>query len=326
MKTEILSLLRDAEGYVSGQELCRRFGVSRTAIWKAVNQLKESGYEIEAVSNKGYRLVGQQDILNEAEIRSRMTTKWAGRELHYLESTGSTNLDAKRLLEEGAKDGVLVVAGEQTKGRGRRGRSWQSPSDANIYMTLGLRPELKPELAPMITLVDALAVAASVEEVCNLEVKIKWPNDVIIDGKKICGILTEMSTETGFIQYVVIGTGINVNETEFPEELADKATSLRLEKGEILLRAPIVAKCMEYFEIYYERFLQTGDLSLLLPDYEKRLVNMGKRVTVLDPQNEFEGIARGIDKMGELLVEKEDGTIEPVYAGEVSVRGIYGYV
>lgn len=326
MKAEILALLREKDGYISGQELCNRFSVSRTAIWKAINQLKESGYEIEAVPNKGYRLVGQQDVLNKNEIESRLHTKWAGRELYYYESTDSTNLQVKRLMEEGAPEGVLVVGGEQKQGRGRRGRSWQSPPGTNIYMTLGLRPEFQPDLAPMVTLIDALAVAEAVEQTCGLQTRIKWPNDVVIGGKKICGILTEMSAETGYIHYVVIGTGINVNIKEFPEEIRETATSLYLEKGETVLRAPIVAKTMEYFESYYEKFIQTMDLSLLMEDYNKRLVNKDAAVKVLDPQNEFEGTARGIDEKGQLLVERQDGTVETVYAGEVSVRGVYGYV
>lgn len=326
MKAEILALLRETDGYISGQELCRRFGVSRTAVWKAINQLKEMGYEIEAVPNRGYHLAGQEDILNRNEIESRLHTKWAGRDLYYHETTGSTNTDAKRLMEEGAPEGVLVVAGEQTQGRGRRGRSWQSPSDTNIYKTLGLRPDIQPDLAPMMTLVEAMAVAEAVEQVCGLKTQIKWPNDVLINGKKICGILTEMSTETGYIQYVVIGTGINVNVREFPEELRKTATSLCIEKGETVLRAPVVAACMEWFETYYEKFLQTKDLSLLIEDYNKRLINQDRMVRVLDPQGEFEGVAQGIDEKGQLSVKREDGSIEAVYAGEVSVRGIYGYV
>lgn len=326
MKAEILALLREKDGYISGQELCNRFSVSRTAVWKAINQLKESGYEIEAVPNKGYRLVGQQDVLNKNEIESRLHTKWAGRELYYYESTDSTNLQAKRLMEEGAPEGVLVVGGEQTQGRGRRGRSWQSPPGTNIYMTLGLRPDLRPDLAPMVTLIDALAVAEAVEETCGLQAQIKWPNDVVVGGKKICGILTEMSAETGYIHYVVIGTGINVNIKEFPKEIRESATSLYLERGENVLRAPIVAKTMEYFEEFYGKFVKTMDLSLLMDDYNAKLVNKDAAVRVLDPINEFEGTARGIDKMGQLLVERQDGAMETVYAGEVSVRGVYGYV
>lgn len=326
MKSEILALLRETDGYISGQELCDRFGVSRTAVWKAINQLKENGYQIEAVSNKGYHLVGQMDVLTQNEIESRMKTKWIGKELHYKETTGSTNVDVKRLLDDGAKEGVLVVGGEQTQGRGRRGRSWQSPPDTNIYMSLGLRPDYQPDLAPMVTLIQAMAVAGAIKEVCNMDTEIKWPNDVVIHGKKICGILTEMSAEMGYVQYVVIGTGINVNIKEFPEEIRETATSLCIEKKETVLRAPIIAKTMEYFEKYYEKFLQTMDLSLLVDDYNRILVNCDKTVRVLDPQGEFEGIAKGIDEKGQLLVEKEDGTMTSVYAGEVSVRGVYGYV
>ena len=326
MKAEILALLREQDGYISGQELCDRFGVSRTAVWKAIKQLKESGYEIEAVPNKGYHLIGQTDVLTKNEIESRMKTAWIGKELYYKETTGSTNIDVKKLLEDGAGEGVLVIGGEQTQGRGRRGRSWQSPPNTNIYMSLGLRPDYQPDLAPMVTLIQAMAVADAIRDVCNLPTQIKWPNDVVIHGKKICGILTEMSAETGYIQYVVIGTGINVNIREFPEDIKDTATSLAIEKGETVLRAPVIAKTMEYFESYYEKFLKTGDLSLLLEDYNRILVNQNQVVKVLDPQNAFEGIAKGIDEKGQLLVEREDGSLEKIFAGEVSVRGVYGYV
>lgn len=325
-KTEILTLLRESTGYISGQELCEKYEISRTAVWKIINQLKEQGYEIEAVPNKGYHLVSQSDVLTKDEIASRMQTTWIGKELHYFESTGSTNVDVKRLLEDGAKEGVLAVAGEQTQGRGRRGRDWISPPDTNIYMTLGLRPDFQPDLAPTMTLIMAMAVAMAVKDVCQLDVQIKWPNDVVIGGKKICGILTEMSIETGFIQYVVVGVGINVNQKDFAKEICETATSLCKETGDVVLRAPVIAKTMEYFEDYYQRFLQTKDLTLLMDEYNGILVNKDQRVKVLDPKGEYEGVALGIDEKGELIVQKEDGVRVNVYAGEVSVRGVYGYV
>ena len=326
MKSEILTLLHEGEGYISGQELCEHFGVSRTAIWKAINQLKESGYQIEAVPNKGYHLKGQDDVLNADEINSRLHTKWAGKPLYYFDTTGSTNLDAKKFLEDGVAEGVLVVGGEQTQGRGRRGRNWESPPNTNIYMTLGLRPAFQPDLAPMVTLIMAMAVASGIKDATNLKTKIKWPNDVVINGKKICGILTEMSAETDYIHYVVIGVGINVNIKSFPDEIRDVATSILIEKEEMALRAPIIAKIMEYFEMYYERFLATKDLSLLMDDYHELLVNQNNRVKVLDPKGEYEGVAKGINPLGELIVVKDDGEEVCVYAGEVSVRGVYGYV
>lgn len=326
MKAEILELLREKDTYISGQELCERFQVSRTAVWKAVNALKEQGYQIEAVPNKGYHLTGQEDVLSTEELKSRIHTELIGRDVCYLPTTASTNLDVKNRMENGGCEGVLVVAGEQTKGRGRRGREWASPADGNIYMSLGLKPNIQPDLAPMMTLIEALSVARAVKSCCDLECQIKWPNDVVIGGKKICGILTEMSAETGYIHYVVIGTGINVNETEFSEEIRETATSLRLETGNIVLRAPLIAKKCEFFEGYYKDFLKYGDLRGLMEDYNAHMVNCGRSVRVLDPKGAFDGIADGIDERGRLMVKKEDGETVAVYAGEVSVRGVYGYV
>lgn len=326
MKTEILSLLREGENYVSGQELCNRFGVSRTAVWKVMKQLKEEGYEIEAVKNKGYRLLNQPDIMSASEIAGRLHTKWAGRQLYCMEETGSTNTDVKRLLEEGAPHGVLVVADKQNSGKGRRGRSWSSPKGTSIYMSIGLKPSYNPDKASMVTLVMALAVAEGIRKTTGLEALIKWPNDVVVNKKKVCGILTEMDAEMDYIHSVVIGTGINVNELEFPEEIKETATSLFLEKGEKITRAQLTAVVMECFEQEYEKFLAKEDLSGLLEEYNELLINRGKKVKVLDPKGEWEGCARGINEKGELLVEDEKGKLVKVYAGEVSVRGLYGYV
>ncbi|HJA93257.1 MAG TPA: biotin--[acetyl-CoA-carboxylase] ligase [Candidatus Eisenbergiella merdipullorum] len=324
-KTEVLTLLREKEDYLSGQELCGRLGVSRTAVWKIINQLKEEGYEIEAVQNKGYRLLASPDVLGESEIASRLHTKWAGRNLIFRPVTGSTNTDAKKAAEEGAPAGTLVVAEQQEAGRGRRGRGWFSPEGSNLYFTLLLRPDCAPDAASMVTLVMALAAAEAVRKQ-GLDAGIKWPNDIVVSGKKVCGILTEMSAEPDYIHYVVIGTGMNVNQMDFPEEIARTATSLRKEKGERIVRAALLADVMERFESAYETFCSTWDLSGLLAEYERLLLNKDSRVRVLDPKGEFEGTARGINAKGELIVERPDGRTEYVYAGEVSVRGVYGYV
>lgn len=328
-KAEILTLLREAcaaDGaeYLSGQELCSRFQISRTAVWKVMNQLKEEGYQIEAVPNKGYRLVASPDVLEVSEIVSRLGTRWAGREMIFYKTTGSTNTDAKKAAEEGAVQGTVVVAERQEAGRGRRGREWNSPEGCNLYFTILLRPDCKPERACMLTLVMALAAARAVKE-RGLEAGIKWPNDVVVNGKKVCGILTEMSAEPDYIHYVVIGTGINVNQKEFPAQIAATATSLRREKGEETGRAALLASILAHFETYYERFAASWELSALREEYEALLVNRDRQVRVLDPKGEYEGVARGISDTGELLVERENGRLETVYAGEVSVRGIYGY-
>lgn len=346
MKTEMLRLLREGSSYISGQELCDRFQVSRTAVWKIIHQLKEEGYVIEARQNRGYRLLESPDTMEAYELESRMSTKWAGRKVSFREETDSTNLDCKRLAAKGAPHGTLAVAERQVKGRGRRGRSWQSPAGESIYMSLLCRPDFPPEKAPMLTLVMGLSVAEAVERYTGLAAEIKWPNDIVVAGRKICGILTEMEMglETKEIQYLVIGVGINVNngfanmqetgdresarEAAFPEELRQKATSLFLESdgGGRIPRAPLVQYVMDAFEKNYELFLRTLDLSLLKEKYNACLANRGKEVKVLDPKGEYRGTARGIDEAGDLLVEIPDGTVKKVYSGEVSVRGIYGYV
>lgn len=328
-KSDILSLLRNSNGYVSGQQLCDKFGVSRTAVWKAINQLKEEGYQIESVPHKGYRLLETPDVLSKSEIASRLTTKWAGRNLYYFDETGSTNIDAKRFAEEGAGHGTVVVADMQTSGRGRRGRMWQSPSGSAIYMTILLKPDFLPDKASMLTLVMALSVAEAITEVTDLFAGIKWPNDIVLNKKKVCGILTEMNVEQDYIQYVVIGVGINVNNAtpeEFPEEIRQTATSLRIELGTLLSRAALIERVLFCFEKNYDTFVRKLDLSELMESYDKHLLNLDSEVKVLDPKGEFTGIARGINETGELLVEKENGETVQVYAGEVSVRGLYGYI
>ena len=243
----------------------------------------------------------------------------------HCQVTGSTNADAAKAASEGAPEGTLIVADRQEAGRGRKGRSWSSPEGCNLYCSLLLRPEYRPEQACMVTLVMALAVSEAIHEL-EMDAWIKWPNDIVISGKKVCGILTEMSLVQGNIAHVVVGTGINVNQTEFPEEIRETATSLKIQSGHEADREKLLARVMEYFEKYYDTFLRDGDLSGLQELYEKRLVNRNQTVRVLDPAGEFEGTAIGINHLGELLVEKEDGTVEAVYAGEVSVRGVYGYV
>lgn len=326
MKGEILKLLKETDGYVSGQELCRRFGVSRTAVWKVINQLKEEGYEIEAVRNRGYALKGAGDVLSEAELLSCLKTEWAGGRTVYFDATDSTNVQAKRLAEAHAPHGTLVVSDRQDGGKGRRGRSWASPSGVGIWMSLILRPEIAPSSASMLTLAAALAVRKGILEETGLSPLIKWPNDLVLNGKKICGILTEMSTELMEIQYVITGIGINVNQKEFPPEIRDTATSLSLEAGRSFRRSSLIAAILKAFEKDYEAFLKTGDLSLLLEEYNACLVNRGKEVCILDPSGEYRAVAEGIDENGSLLVTLPDGTRREIISGEVSVRGIYGYV
>ena len=330
MKAEILKLLREADGYVSGQQLCEKFGVSRTAVWKVIRQLQEEGYQVEAVRNKGYHIVDSPDVMTKEELDSLMDTQWAGRNIVYYDSVDSTNLRIKQMGDEGAPEGTLAVADKQTAGRGRRGRSWDSPSGSSIYMSLLLRPKIEPDQAPMLTLVMALSVAEGImdcgDSCGNQEVKIKWPNDIVYQGKKLCGILTEMSADMDQIHYVIVGIGINVQMTDFPKEIQNTATSLKLVTGKTLLRNELLAKVLEEFEVLYEQFVSAESLKNLKAEYESRLANKDNRVNVLAPSGAWQGICLGIKEDGALLVQREDGKVEEVIAGEVSVRGIYGYV
>ena len=263
-------------------------------------------------------------LYNEETISQAIDTKWAGKTVHFAKETDSTNSWIKRLAKDGAEHGTLAVAEYQSAGRGRFERRWEAPEGCSIMMTLLLRPEFSPQYASMLTLVMGLAVAQAAKEL-GFEVSIKWPNDIVISKKKICGILTEMGTNGVKINYVLIGVGINVNIKEFPEEMADKATSLYLESGKEFDRSQIPGLVMEAFEKYYEKFAATCDLSGLKEEYESILANYNQPVRVL-AKEPYEGVARGITDGGELLVEKTDGTIVAVSAGEVSVRGLYSYV
>lgn len=325
MKTIILTILSNSDGYVSGQQLCEQLGVSRTAIWKVINRLKEEGYLIDSVSNKGYRLLSQPDVVTSEAILSKLQTNYMGRQVFSYDEVTSTNTVAKQLADEGKEEGTLIVSDKQIQGKGRRGRYWESPKGSGIFMTVILKPKMKPVYASMLTLVAALALNDAITDLTGLEAKIKWPNDVVVNKKKVAGILTELSAEVDYINHIVVGIGVNVSMKDFPEELKDKATSLLLESGKSIGRAQLIAKTMEYLECYYERFLKTHDLSELKETYSKVLINKDQVVRILTEDDSYTGVARGITDEGHLIVEKDNHERVEVYSGEVSVRGLYSY-
>lgn len=342
-KQELLRRLRERGDFVSGQELCEWLGVSRTAVWKNIQKLKNEGYPIEAVTNRGYRLLSVQtekeDLFDSAQIAAKLQTSWAGRPLLFEEETGSTNDDVFALAAQGYPHGTLVAAARQTAGKGRRGRTWISPQDGNIYMSILLKPDLRPDLTPMLTVVMALAVYQGTMDLLSslslspdVRFGIKWPNDIVVSVdrgpyRKVCGILTEMRMEDTEISAIVIGIGLNVNQTEFAPEIAQNATSYRLAAGEKINRAALTAAIWNRFENDYSLFIQAKDFSLLRPAYEQALVNKDRAVHVLDPRAPFTGTAVGINDQGELLVRPDDGTaVRTVGSGEVSVRGVSGYI
>lgn len=264
-------------------------------------------------------------LYNKETITQAIHTKWAGKTVHFLKETDSTNTWAKALAREGAPHGTLAVTEFQSAGRGRFDRRWTAPEGSSVMMSLVLRPGFSPLYASMLTLVMGVSVAQAAEKL-GFFPAIKWPNDIVLSRKKICGILTEMSADVDKIHFVVVGVGINVNTESFPEEVADKATSFYAESGKKYNRNQVVAAVMEAFEKNYERFEKTCDLTELEDEYERLLANLNQPVRVLDSRAPYEGICRGISKTGELLVETEDGDVKEVGAGEVSVRGLYSYV
>lgn len=327
-KLEVLFALKKEDRFVSGEELCKELNISRTTVWKIIRELREEGYQIEAVTNKGYHLIDSPDQVTEKEILPCLSTRWLGRQIVYLSSTPSTNTKAKELAEEDESHGLLVITDDQTSGKGRRGRSWCGKPAEAIAMSFVLKPKLPPKQMSMLTLVAALAVSRAIEEVTGLENDIKWPNDIVIQGRKICGILTEMSTQEDYVNHVVVGIGINVHTREFPDEIANLAGSLDLYTEKPVVRASLVAKILDEFEKLYEEFEQVGNLSFMKEEYESRLVTRGENDQVRIIRNQTEeriGNARGINDEGELVVCWEDGQMEPVMSGEVSVRGLVAY-
>lgn len=326
MKQKILNILRQQDGFVSGQALCEQLGVSRTAVWKCINTLKKEGYEIESVTRKGYRLLQSPDLLTEESIWEYLPEEvWPGKVICF-PSVDSTNEEAKRQAALGAVDGTLFVADHQTAGKGRRGRVWSSPEGRDIFCTMLLRPEIPPESASVMTLVTALAAAAASEKHGGEVCQIKWPNDVILHDRKICGILTEMSLEMDEIAYVAVGVGFNVNREEFPDELVDMASSLYRETGRKIVRSAFLADFLREFTERYQIFLREQSFAPFVKEYEKRLINIGRDVRVIRRGQALVRRAVGINEKGELLVQNEAGETECICGGEVSVRGLYGYV
>jgi BirA family biotin operon repressor/biotin-[acetyl-CoA-carboxylase] ligase len=264
------------------------------------------------------------DVLSEESLVRLRHTRWLGNTVYYYEEIDSTNTQAKRLSREGAPNGTVVAADVQTQGRGRRGRQWITPGGRNLAFSILLRPEFPTDKASMVTLVAAMAVVKAISQIPGLSPVIKWPNDVVLGGRKVCGILTELSVQDGQIENVIVGIGINVKRQDFPAELAETATSLE-EQGGRVGRAELLESVLEQFEIYYDKYLETLDVSLFRQEYEEFLANKDQQVQVLDPAGNYTGTARGINDKGELLVECDRGIVT-VNSGEVSVRGIYGYI
>lgn len=321
LKTKILSALKHTEGYVSGEQLSTELGMTRSAVWKYIKALKADGYKIDSVRNKGYRLIASPDKLDEEDITNGLETTLVGKKLILLDEVDSTNEEVKRLAAQGAEDGTVVAAEHQTSGRGRFGRVWDS-DNGGLYFTILLRPELPPSDIASITLAAGYGVCLAVREYSGADARIKWPNDVIIGNRKICGILTEMAAQSDRIDYVAIGIGINLNHRLFPEEIAYKATSLLLETGKQVDRSTFLALVLNHLDKVLTRFLVSLSVEDL-DDFKAICATIGRRVEVDRAGSKLSGIATDITSGGELVVTDDDGVNVVVGSGEVTVQGIY---
>lgn len=321
-RTKLIEAFSTANGeFLSGQALADILGCSRTAIWKHIEELRKEGFELEAVRNKGYRIINTPKNMTENELRLGLKTTIFGKTIHYLESTDSTQKVAHQLVQEGCPNGTLVIAEEQTNGRGRLARNWHSPKYTGIWMSLILRPNLPPTKAPQFTLIAAVAVASAIEDVCQVSPDIKWPNDLLLNGKKITGILTELQADSDKINAIIMGIGMNVNQKEqdFPMELHNIATSLAIETGKEISRSTLVTRILENLEKYYLLYLEKGFAPLKLL-WESYAVSLGKDITARTISGNISGKALGITEEGVLKIQDQNGKIHEIYSADIEIQ------
>jgi len=329
VKYRILEELKASNGQVvSGEEISRKLGISRTAVWKHISKLRSEGYTIESQTNSGYKLVGSPDILSASELEPLLHTVFMGRNVIYLDSTDSTNTYAKKAAEEPFKEGTVIIADEQTAGRGRLGRHWVATKGKGIWMSIILKPDILPSDAPKLTIAAALAVVKALSSCCQLDTRVKWPNDIVSGGKKLCGILTEMSAEADEIKYVIVGIGINANMEvcDFGPEVSNTATSISIESGKTFSRKAVAASVLYEFEELYKAFVEEGSIRHFLDEYKRKSAVLGKEIRVISKKEEIIGRAVDISREGQLVVKLADGSVREIMSGEVSVRGLYGYI
>ncbi|WP_449536721.1 biotin--[acetyl-CoA-carboxylase] ligase [Ferdinandcohnia sp. Marseille-Q9671] len=321
IRNKLLEVFSNANGdFISGQKLSDQLGCSRTAVWKHIEDLRSEGYELEAVRKLGYRILTKPDKITNNEIQLGLKTEVLGRNIHFEESVTSTQQIAHRLAYEGAIEGTIVVAEEQTTGRGRLDRAWYSPKHTGIWMSMILRPQIPPSKAPQLTLLAAVGVVQAIQEVTGLEPDIKWPNDILLNQKKLVGILTELQAETDRINSVIIGIGINVNQdiNHFPESLHHIASSLSIEKGENIDRAKLIQTILLKIEKLYNEYLQHGFKVVKLL-WESYATSIGKNIVARTLSGSIEGKALGINDEGVLLIEDASGVVHHIYSADIEL-------
>jgi BirA family biotin operon repressor/biotin-[acetyl-CoA-carboxylase] ligase len=319
MDEEILRLLRDhSPQFLSGEEISHRLEVSRTAVWKRIRRLRAHGYEIEASTRLGYRLIGSPDLLTPSEIKPILKTTWLGKTIHHFGTLDSTNAQAYRLALNGAEEGEVVISESQEKGKGRLGRQWFSPPFLNLYLSVILRPKIPPHQASLITLMAAVATADAIRHFSGLLPLIKWPNDILLRDRKIAGLLNEIHSEIDRIHFVILGIGVNLNtdESMFSKDLRAAATSLRIEMGQTISRKVFLQVLLQELERWYSIFINEGSLAILKA-WRSRARIKGRRVNVTSFGERLAGVAMDVDSDGALILETEPGKRRRVVAGDV---------
>ncbi|MCR6096487.1 biotin--[acetyl-CoA-carboxylase] ligase [Salipaludibacillus agaradhaerens] len=320
MKGQVLKLLREHNTtFLSGEKMSQVIGCSRTAIWKHIDALRKEGYDIVASQNKGYQLRETYPMLSEHEILSYLPNDSLFTNVIFYRSINSTQMAAQKQVSDGMTHGTLVVADEQTNGKGRLGRTWHSEKDSGVWMSLIVKPDIAFEQAPQLTLLTAVSVTRAIEKLSKVNVTIKWPNDLLINGKKVCGILTEMQADTDRLLSVIIGIGLNVNHKQFSDPLTDIATSLFIETGKTYDRSQLIGGILDEFTKLYQLYLDDG-FAIIKPLWEAHASSTGKKISARTATTVIEGIALGIDNEGVLLLEDEAGKVHKIYSADIDLH------
>jgi len=311
MKEKILQLLNE-NNYISGEKLAKKLGVSRTAIWKQIQNLEKTGYKIKSIKNKGYKLIKRPDIPIETEVKQNLNTKIIERKIYYFQELPSTNIFAKQKTLEKATEGTLVVADTQTEGRGRKNRSWSSPY-GGLWFSVILYPNLPPERGMLITMAASVSVAQAIEETTNIKPVVKWPNDLLVNGKKICGILTELDAEIDKINYVIVGIGINVNN-EINNDLKNKAVSLKEITNSSISRVNLLRAILKHFD---KNYLHINNPDYIRKQWFAHSKIKGKKIMITEGEKKITGVVQDVDESGCLIINS-DGIIKRIVSGDLS--------
>lgn len=323
MIEKILEILKNSNDFVSGEEIAKKLNISRAGVWKNIVKLKGMGYNIVSVTNKGYLLVKENTLYNKMEIEKEIETFVLGKNLYFFDEISSTNEYAKKLANDNLEEGTIVISDCQKNGKGRLNRNWVSNKGDGIFLSLILRPEIELFSVTQITLLAGICVCNAIKTQTGLDAKIKWPNDIIVNNKKVCGILTEVSAQIDKVSYIILGIGINVNNDCFEEDLKNKATSIFLETGKNIERQKIIGCFLKEFENNYFKYKKEKDFSIFLEQYRNLCLNIGKQVKAIYCNKEIIGNVLDVSPLGEIILKTDKETLK-IVSGEVSLRTING--